>query len=158
MIIIIEGPDGAGKTTTINKLLKSHPGSTTVHFSNPLTDEEAFGYWKVYAKAILDSDPNGVTFFDRSWYSDMVYAPIFREREEMSQLHCERLNSLLVHHGGGHIVYCTASPSRLWKRCKKRGEDYVKTKALLDQVSIAYENIMYTQDTLPVIRFDTTNY
>ena len=58
MIIIVEGPDGAGKTTIIKQLMESHPGSFYRHFSNPKTEEEADNYWKVYAEAVSLADPS----------------------------------------------------------------------------------------------------
>ena len=34
MIIIVEGPDGAGKTTAINKLVAQHNGSSKAFWSS----------------------------------------------------------------------------------------------------------------------------
>ncbi len=152
MIIIVEGPDGAGKSTLINQLMKSHPNSSYRHFSNPKTDEEAFGYWKVYAQAIEDTDPAKVTIFDRSWYSDLVYAPIFRGRDEMDQMHVKMLELLVQSKGGGFVIYCTAPINMLWSRCKKRGETYVLSKEKLAEVAKSYGNVMATQCSLPVVR------
>lgn len=155
MIIIVEGPDGAGKSTLIKSMLKSHPGSTCKHFGSPKTDEEAFGYWKVYAQAIEDTDPTTVTIFDRSWYSDVVYGPIFRNRLEMDPMHVKMLELMVQMHGGGHVIYCKAPISVLWARCKKRGETYVLSKEKLTEVAKSYSSIMATQCRLPVIHYDT---
>lgn len=155
MIIIVEGPDGAGKSTLIDKLLKSYPGSSYQHFSNPKTDEEAWNYWKVYAEAIEATDPTKVTIFDRSWYSDVVYGPIFRNRLEMDPLHVKMLEALVQTHGGGHVIYCTAPVNVLWSRCQKRGEKYVLSKDKLAEVANSYVNVMATQCGLPVVKFDT---
>lgn len=157
MIIIVEGPDGAGKSTLIEKLLRAHPDSKAVHFSNPKTDEEAFGYWKVYAEAILATDPNKVTIFDRSWYSDRVYAPIFRNRIEMDITHLTMLEALVIWHGGGHVIYCHAPYATLWTRCQKRGETYVTSKDKLIAVANAYHEVMTNECGLPVISYDTKN-
>lgn len=156
MIIIVEGPDGAGKSTLIDKLMKSHPGSSYKHFSNPKTDEEAYGYWKVYAQAIEETDPNKVTVFDRSWYSDVVYGPIFRDRLEMDPMHVKMLESLVQTHGGGHVIYCTAPVNVLWARCQRRGEKFVLSKDKLAEVAKSYGNVMATQCSLPVARYDTS--
>lgn len=155
MLIIVEGPDGAGKSTLIDKLLKSNPGSLYRHFSNPKTDDEAFGYWKIYVNAIKETDPTKVTIFDRSWYSDRVYAPIFRGREEMDSLHVEMLENTAVMHGGAVVIYCTAPVSVLWQRCKKRGEDFVKTSDQLAAIHAGYCKVMRDECKLPCIRYDT---
>ena len=156
MIIIVEGPDGAGKTTRINQLLAAHPGSTYQHFSNPKTPQEADDYWQVYAQAIKATDPNKVAIFDRSWYSDRVYGPIFRNRMEMLDLHVEMLEALVVKYGGGYVIYCTAPVNVLWKRCKERGETYVKTIEQLSDIHDGYEAVMKQDCGLPVMRIDTS--
>lgn len=155
MIIIVDGPDGAGKTTLINSLLKSHPGSSYKHFSNPKSDEEAFNYYQVYAAAIVATDPNKVTVFDRSWLSDLVYGPVIRHRKEMSDLHAEMLESMVVAHGGGFIIYCTAPLKMLWSRCQKRGETYIKSYEMLGEIADGYRTVMMSRKTLPVVRYDT---
>lgn len=155
MIIIVEGPDGAGKTTIIKQLMESLPGSLYRHFSNPKTKEEADNYWKVYAEAVSSADPTKVHIFDRSWYSDVVYGPIFRGRLEMDPMHVKMLEALVKTHGGGFVIYCTAPLKTLWSRCKQRGETFVLSKDKLDEVSRSYAHVMATQCGLPVIRYDT---
>lgn len=155
MIIIVEGPDGAGKTTIIEQLMESHPGSVYRHFSNPKTKEEADNYWKVYAEAVSLADPAKVHIFDRSWYSDVVYGPIFRGRLEMDPMHVKMLEALVKTHGGGFVIYCIAPLKTLWSRCKQRGETFVLSKDKLDEVSRSYAHVMATQCGLPVVRYDT---
>ena len=155
MFIIVEGPDGAGKSTLIDQLLKSYPGSVFMHFGKPETDEDAFNYWKVYAEAIESAKPERVTILDRSWYSDLVYGPIFRGRCEMDLAHVKLLESYVLTHGGGMVIYCTAPLRTLWSRCCKRGETYVTSKELLAKVSEAYDGVMGGICELPVVRFDT---
>jgi thymidylate kinase len=152
MIIIVEGPDGAGKTTLIGKLQMSIKNTKVIHFSNPKTDEEAFNYWKVYATAIKEA--TGTTIFDRSWYSDMVYGPVFRGREEMSQLQASMLEALVVTNGGGFVIYCTAPTNVLWTRCQRRGETFVRTYEKLREIVEGYKTV-FTNSILPVVKNDT---
>lgn len=155
-IIIIEGPDGAGKSTVVKQLLESHPGATLMHFSNPLTDQDDRDYWKVYTRAIANGDwKNNTLIMDRSWYSDIVYGPIFRKTRYIDKEMLTLLENVVVSNGGGYVVYVTASLSKLWSRCLKRGEAFVQTKELLNQVALAYEIVMYTECKLPVLRIET---
>lgn len=156
MIYIVEGPDGSGKTTLVKKIQESNRNVRVMHFGAPTTDEEALNYYKVYAKAIASKDENEVLVFDRSWYSDMVYGPVMRNREEMSQEHADMLSAMVVASGGGIIIYCTAPIKTLWSRCMHRGETYIESQVQLQQISVGYANIMekYVK-YLPVVRYDT---
>ena len=46
MIVIVEGPDGAGKTTLIDQLKQGSRDVIYHHFGAPANDEEAFNYYK----------------------------------------------------------------------------------------------------------------
>lgn len=156
MFYIVEGPDGAGKTTLVNQLVAAHPGAKVLHFGKPTTDEEAFNYWQVYLQAIKDNAKTPVAIFDRSWYSDMVYGPVMRNRTEMSNENMEILELAVKACGGGVILYLTANISVLWKRCKQRGETYITCMDQLSKLREAYEYVMKKPAYLPVIRIDTS--
>lgn len=159
MIYIIEGPDGAGKTTLAEKIVKATPHARIVHFGAPATDAEAFNYWETYAKALEAVGEGETVIIDRCWISDLVYGPVMRNRVEMTPMMAAMLNSMVVAHGGGLIIYCTAPTKILWSRCKKRGETYVKTMEKLHALNITYASVMHDiirMDILPVLRIDTS--
>ena len=156
MIYIIEGPDGAGKTTLVEQIKKSHMNAKVLHFGAPQTPEEADNYYKVYAGAINAMRDDEVLIFDRSWYSDMVYGPVMRNRHEMTQEHADMLSAMVVARGGGIIIYCTAPIKVLWSRCQRRGETYLQNQAQLQAISIGYRKVMAENVRfLPVVRYDT---
>lgn len=156
MIYIIEGPDGAGKTTLVEQIKKSHMNAKVLHFGAPQTPEEADNYYKVYAEAINAMRDDEVLIFDRSWYSDMVYGPVMRNRHEMTQEHADMLSAMVVARGGGIIIYCTAPIKVLWSRCQRRGETYLQNQAQLQAISIGYRKVMAENVRfLPVVRYDT---
>lgn len=157
MIIIVEGPDGAGKTTLCEQLLASIPGSTLKHFGAPATKEEALNYYKVYVDLLKNHDRSKVLIIDRCWYSDMVYGPVMRGTQEMSQEYADMLAGMVVACGGGMILYCTASVNTLWSRCKRRGETYIKDSSTLKLIHDKYEEVMKNcVHFLPMIRYDTS--
>lgn len=156
MIYIIEGPDGAGKTTLVEQIKKSHMNAKVLHFGAPQTPEEADNYYKVYAAAINAMRDDEVLIFDRSWYSDMVYGPVMRNRQEMTQEHADMLSAMVVARGGGIIIYCTAPIKVLWARCQRRGETYLQNQAQLQAISVGYSRVMAENVRfLPVVRYDT---
>ena len=156
MIYIIEGPDGAGKTTLVEQIKKSHMNAKVLHFGAPQTPEEADNYYKVYAEAISAKRDDEVLIFDRSWYSDMVYGPVMRNRQEMTQEHADMLSAMVVACGGGIIIYCTAPIKVLWARCQRRGETYLQNQAQLQAIATGYSKVMAENVRfLPVVRYDT---
>lgn len=147
--IIVEGPDGAGKTTIIEQLAKAY-NTGIHHFGKPTGEEDQF---EMYARFICDvSTP--IVLLDRAWYSELVYGPIMRGGSALSKIQVRALEALIHEAGGGHIIYATASPHVLWKRCKIRGEDYITSKEKLFDIQQLYGEVM-RQVTLPVITMRT---
>ena len=156
MIVIVEGPDGAGKTTLIDQLEQGSRDAIYHHFGAPANDEEAFNYYKKYAEAINNCRPEALNIFDRSWYSDMVYGPVMRGRHEMTQEHADMLAAMVVANSGGMVIYCTAPVKNLWARCRARGEEYVTEYEQLKAIAERYADVMkHCVRYLPVVRYDT---
>lgn len=153
---IIEGPDGAGKTTLMEKIKAAHKGAVVCHFGKPETDEDAYNYWQVYMQAIKKNADAEVVIFDRCWYSDMVYGPVMRGRHEMTVDNMENLELAIKACGGGTIIYCTGKVEELWARCKSRGEEYITTIETLNNLCCAYDEVMKLPKYLPVIYYNTT--
>lgn len=155
MYYIIDGPDGAGKSTLARQIQEANPGSIILHFGTPATEEEANNYWLTYFNALKDY-ADKVVIFDRSWYSDMVYGPVMRNRCEMSPEHAEMLEMTVRSLGGGIVIYCTGVQSKLWSRCVRRGETYIPDSAVHKRICEAYDSVMRDITWLPVIRYNTT--
>ena len=146
--IIVEGPDGAGKTTLINKLLKVHSSTEYIHFGVP---EDYTLQFDMYRLAIAKNYSKDIVIFDRSWYSDQVYAPIMRQREEMTAAQVLILERTIEAYGGGMVLYLTADPDVLWERCTAEGESYIPNKETLAMIAHKYEAVMAAA-TLPVVK------
>ena len=75
--IILEGPDGAGKTTVISELIKRVPFSMKHHIA-PVDAEQA----RIETcKMLVDlNKPDGI-IFDRCFLSEAIYGPIFRNHQ-----------------------------------------------------------------------------
>ena len=150
MIIIIEGPDGAGKTTLMKRMAEQ-TGYPTRSFSYPRSKEEKDGMFDMYVNAIKSVDN---LIMDRSWYSDMVYAPIMRQ--EHSPINIMKMNDLedILAVRGALIIHCTDDVPVLWQRCNLRGEDYVSSVRQLHDIKFGYEDLFHvTPHIIPVTRY-----
>lgn len=155
--IIIEGPDGAGKTTIMNQLLSSIPGSATQHFGAPTSEKEALEYHKVYDATLSTQNERGTSVFimDRAWYSDIVYGPVLRGRREISDKNVEALENKVKRLGGGIVLYVSSDIDTLYDRCTTRGEELIKTKEMLQRILDGYEELFSSSGNLSVIKIKT---
>lgn len=74
-MIIIEGPDGVGKTELV-KYLTENLKFSSVHFSAPKSKEEAKSSYYNFIDNINEN-----IILDRSFWGEFVYAPIWRNYE-----------------------------------------------------------------------------
>lgn len=148
MIIIIEGPDGSGKTTLANKL-SEQTGYHVIHMVQPKDDADKQRMMVEYMN-VLKSGKNAI--FDRCWYSEMVYGPIMRDTSIISYPQMYELERLLTKKGA-MIVYCTDSPEVLWQRATSRGEDYITNYETFVAICEAFDEVMNVPHLVPVVRY-----
>lgn len=132
MNIIIEGPDGAGKSTLANQLADIL-NLEIVHFVAPTDDSSQFDMYRNFmfnAKNII---------LDRAWYSDMVYGPIYRGKAEIT---LELMRELERGSEDTILIYCTGSRQAMWDEATQRGETYVKTYTEFEKICSKYDEIM----------------
>jgi thymidylate kinase len=149
MIIIIEGPDGSGKTRLAEQLSKQ-TGYKIRHRSKPETEEERT---KMMDDYLVDIRSNKNIIWDRSFYSEMVYGNVMRDKSyinwtQMLQLETELANV------GAIIIHCTADILKLWDRCKSRGEDYIKDIDKLEAIRDGFEELLTKRPhNIPVVNY-----
>ena len=148
MIIIIEGPDGSGKTTLAG-ILSRQTGFPVVHRTQPKSEEEKAKMMDGYVDAIKKGKN---IIFDRCWYSEMAYGPIMRDKSVISYPEMYELEQLLTKRGA-LIIYCTDKPETLWYRCSKRGEDYITDYDTFVSICKEFDKIMSVPHRIPVVRY-----
>lgn len=153
MFIIVEGPDGAGKTTLIEKLKQQFSSCEVIHFGEI---DDPSKYFDIYMQTITEQYKNriGITILDRCWYSDRVYGPIMRNKEEMPKEKARKLDQAVVENGGGMVIYCDAPTHVLWTRCRERGETYITKPEQIIAIAELYREEM-KESLLPVIYYNT---
>ena len=131
LTIILEGPDGAGKSTLATKIEQvaisfvgeQHVRKVHADRPNPLEDYLAY-FVDIITKACIDNVD--ILIFDRSWYSEIVYADTMRRTPTLDIEKVYSLDQCIKSHGDGFILFCDADDDVLVKRAfKERGEDFV---------------------------------
>lgn len=149
MIIILEGPDGSGKTTLANKLAEQ-TGYDVVHMSMPKSEEEKVKMFSMYKQALEESDN---VIFDRCWYSEMAYGPVMRGASYISHNNMYELENILAKKGA-IVIYCKDNPKTLWSRCMRRGEDYVTKFRSFLEICYNFEVLFRkTEHKVPVVYY-----
>lgn len=149
MIIIIEGPDGSGKTTLAQQLSRQ-TGMPFEHRSKPETPEEKALMMGEYLQ-LAKSSRNVI--LDRCWYSEMVYGKVMRDQAYIDYPQMYELERMLAKHGA-IIIYCTGSKATLWMRCTKRGEDYITCRDDFNAICEEYDKLMSVPHYVPVVRYE----
>lgn len=150
MIIILEGPDGSGKTTLANTLSKQ-TGYFVLHRSQPKTEEDKARMMDEYMQ-VIKAGKNCI--MDRSWYSEMVYGPVMRDASVINYPQMYALEKQLAR-VGGLVIYCTGSLQTLWKRCLARGEDYIVDKDTYTKIYLGYQTLMEdVPHLIPVVTYE----
>lgn len=135
-IFLLEGPDGAGKSTLADQLnlLAGNVYVEHLHFSQPKGDD----IWAEYGEPIAAAcarinaiDENGWLIIDRLHISEKVYGPIFRGRIAGKRWQWRKLEEFL---DTLPITRLYVSPG--WKtvmqRFLSRGDDFVVSDQLYD--------------------------
>lgn len=149
MIIIIEGPDGSGKTSLAEKISKQtrYP---IIHRTQPKSEEEKKLMMGEYLQ-LIRSNKNCI--LDRCWYSEMAYGPVMRDASVLSYPQMYELEELLAK-TGAILIYATGPKAALWQRCQRRGEEYITSRDNFNAICENFDAIMNVPHYIPVVRYE----
>jgi hypothetical protein len=124
MLVLIEGPDGAGKTTLANAVLDSIAGSgqpvAYMHASaprrHPLIE---------YTEPLSEYQPGDGTSYvlDRWHIGETIYGPRYRGRCGLTAHQYAAVEDFLLEKGAV-LVYCSGRLDDLVRRIRNRGEAF----------------------------------
>lgn len=101
MIVILEGPDGSGKTTLARFLEKEH-GFRYIHTGPPETDKVL----DAYGRTLYDAHKSGdLVVIDRLHVGERIYGPILRDQDKLG-LRGEILIQRLISAYGAQLIFC----------------------------------------------------
>lgn len=157
MIVICEGPDGAGKTTLIKHIYNwlSKDDDTTVVHHGPYKGVGEGEMARIYFSAMAPALTYGKhVIFDRSWISDPIYGKIYRNAETRVPLHHRRMLERAALSRGGVVVSCRPSLESCLQAFNSGREEYLDNDEQLEAVYDAYANWERNFNSMPLIHFN----
>jgi GTPase SAR1 family protein len=164
VIIILEGPDGAGKSTMIEELKRHYlmqigrsPESVQIWHAGPFP--EGSNPWTEYVVPIsqLVATRDYLILIDRWHLGELVYGPLLRGQSRLSLAQRDWIDSYLKSMGA-IMVYLKASIEELTARMTARGDDLIKAE-MLPHIVAGYD-VLTTNlpaSAIKTIVHDTTN-
>lgn len=117
MIIVVEGPDGVGKSTLINHLKENFFHYNVEVFKFLDTSDISFENYKDTLETKLDN-----IIIDRFNLSEDVYSTIYRRLPKNSLLDHLRTFTLVEDKDVVYIILYSSNLNLLWERCHQRGD------------------------------------
>ena len=146
-IFVLEGCDGAGKTTMAKQLSKV--------FDIPIihsTAETKNDY--MYHLELLQKHKETGAVFDRFCYGDFVYAPLFNREPKMSKAELDRLEKVMINMNV-MVIYVTANVPELQMRLKVRGDETDELVGMVPEIKNHYSIVF--SDTMIIPYFINTS-
>jgi hypothetical protein len=150
--VILEGPDGTGKTTLANEIIR-RTGASYIHCGPP--DKPALGFYLDKLRSV-----KGPAVVDRLHVGSYCYGIAFRYAPDLTEFENWLIEGFLYAHGA-QLVYCD-TPAAVVDQNLARGPDNAdaaiyeapEKRAL---VRALYEERMFETE-LPLVRYDYTSY
>jgi hypothetical protein len=157
-IIVVEGPDGAGKTTLMENVRAAAGRRYFVmlrHSCRPLTEEDALAFnrslWAI-------SDQGLTCIVDRhAFVSEPIYGPILRGHSLVDGFSADELGNMLKD-SVSKIIYCRP-PIHVIKENLSKQPQLAGIFEKIDQIVEGYDKRMRTLQlryAIPVVYYDWT--
>lgn len=151
-MIIIEGPDGAGKTTLAHRLAKDL--NLRIKSWDKPRHELPNHPRRIY-RALAGSFNGDCVIHDRVFYSELVYGPLFREKIAFDELEVMRIRKVIV--AAGFPVICCLPPIEVVTQ-NVRESVHLKDvdPSSIGTIYEGYKDVFYMSSSHVVAFFDYT--
>lgn len=152
-VIILEGPDGGGKTTIANKYAEDFGGVVIHEGPPPPGTSDLLTYYSDKLRAACESNM-GLVIFDRLYLGEHVYGPVHRDQDRLGKAGVQRMCNMCIALGVEQFIclppYAIARAN--YQRKMKEADDYLKNVDKWHEVYYRYVGLC----TSPFIPCDYT--
>jgi thymidylate kinase len=160
MIVILEGPDGAGKTTlaeTLRQRFSLNKGMVHIVKHGPYTGVEPEQLCRIYFRAMSQAlTYDDTVIMDRSWISEPIYGEVYRNGANRIDTARKRMLERAALSRGAVVIHCQPDFETCAETFEKRpNEEYLDDISQLEEVYNEYESLPLIT-SLPTVHYDYT--
>lgn len=130
MLIIVEGPDGSGKTTLVNKIVEKKLAKK-IHGTHRNMPNQYILWWTLIDECKDVKNTNYI--IDRCFISDWAYRVAVGDDEPYMTL--KEMTDLLKF---SNVLYIFCDNENSYSLSQSRGEDYINDKSVHDKLRNVY--------------------
>lgn len=139
MIVILEGPDGAGKTHLAQELIRQNPGLVYHHEGPPPMLTGTDGLMRYYG-AQLDAARGHAVVFDRFALGELVYGPLLRGKSALSLAALRELRRLMAAVGAWQVL-CLPDYQVCFNSWNTRPHEFINSGTIFQRSYDAWHTI-----------------
>lgn len=122
MLIVLEGVDGAGKSTLTDRILAQNSTALRLH-SGPLKEDP----FRAYEWRLRDYEPDSsqIVVADRWHVGELIYGPLYRNGSKLTRAGARHVE-MYLDKLGAHKLVVTSDIGTIMHRLRTRGEDFLQ--------------------------------
>lgn len=153
-LLVLEGPDGCGKTTLARQLAEEHGYMHIAHGPEPGMGSHAL--FSQYARALSCANRRRVVI-DRAWLSEHVYGSVHRDFIRLDSFHERMLSRIALSFGGAHVFCMPPLEHCLRVFNSRRDQEMLESNEAMAAVYGMYEHLFYHATyQMPHVIYDIT--
>ena len=146
-LFVVEGPDGAGKTTLIKQLEEALSWHTEVVHHGPYLDRSDVQLRNIYHNSFVRTmgERKHNVILDRSWVSEVMYGTVVRDGSRISNADIKRFELHMRNVGGAYIMCMPPVETCLANYAARKEMEYLENEESLRTIYGLYDTFKTDQ-------------